>query len=155
MNNHDDYARLVGRCALRFHEMYGGCFEDIRQNAWVIFLECRKTHDPARGKLSTWAWHSIFNRLRHNRMREFRILRWETVNRYSEFRRKQTRFDTDGFFSDLSEEARTVARILFEAPYDFHELRMLKKFIGRARRRTRLPRRNVFAALREIGAALV
>lgn len=146
MNTYD-YHPLIARIAARYCRIYGGDFDDAVQNAWAIFLECRKTYDPARGSLEARAQYVIFNGLRRIRLSNFRTRRRELVRRAP-----VPDLDLEKLFSDLSDNAASVAKIIFSMPKKSRVTTALVKTLGR---RAGLQERAVFAALREIGAALV
>ena len=97
--------------ARKFHRKFGGDFGEIRQQAWLIFLECEKSHDPARGILETRAEFMIYHRLLDNRRADVR-----RRNREAGYAPPAREFDPARLLAELSADAAAVLSAIFSTP---------------------------------------
>jgi len=147
---HEKIHPLINFCVRRFWELYGGDRAEIYQNAWLIFLEYEKTHDPARGSLEKRAEYLIFARLRDLRRGEMRRARRDRA-----YIPAARRFNAESFRRELSADAAAVADLIFERGRPIPGAAPpITKFWNVLRDRG-LPITKIFAAFREIEAALV
>lgn len=64
---------LIRKLAWSFHKSTGIDWNDLFQEASLAYLEALRTYDPAKGKITTHAWHTISNQLKTYIERERRV----------------------------------------------------------------------------------
>lgn len=97
--------------ARKFHRRFGGDFAEIRQQAWLLFLECERTHDPRRGSLETRVEFVIYHRLLDQRRGQIR-----DQNRAAGYVPRPASFNPAALLAELSTDAADVLRAIFSAP---------------------------------------
>ena len=106
--------QLIKKIAWTFHTSTGLELDDLIAQGYLIYLEKLKNWDPARGKITTFMWHSLHSNL---------------IN-YANSQRKHyhpSKADPDYdivkekkyYFEDINEEGHTIAKIVLSRPSTF------------------------------------
>ena len=60
-----EHSKLLRKIALSFALSTGLEFDDLYQEANLAYLEALRTHDATKGKITTYLWHCVHNRLKN------------------------------------------------------------------------------------------
>lgn len=125
-----DVEKLIYKTVSRFIARHGGDFEEYVAEANVVFLNCYRLHDPARGMFSTLLVTAINNRLINfgkNELRYNNRYGSNTIDASTEDRMCVAAGDiaddsSGGYdFGDLGNDARTVLRLVLTASGEFRD----------------------------------
>lgn len=126
--------KLIYKVAGDFHRRFGGDFDDLVGEANVAFMKVYEAFDPSRGAFTTLLQHSIVNRLYDVAAMKRRrpAVRLEAVAAESgipvaDWVAAPAETWDELAYQELSEDARTVLKIVVGAPA---ELRALAKAKG-------------------------
>lgn len=109
---------LIRKIAMSFSLTTGIDFDDLCQEASLAYLEAIKTYNPNKGKISTYVWHCIHNRLKN-------YLKQEEKNKALSFEDIEVSLATKQipFWERLSNDAQKLANIVIASPDKFLNLR--------------------------------
>lgn len=109
---------LIKKIAMSFSLTTGIDFDDLCQEASLAYLQAMKTYDPNKGKISTYVWHCVNNRLNN-------YLKQETKNKALSFEDIEISLSTKQipFWEKLSVDAQKLADIVIASPDKFLKLR--------------------------------
>lgn len=115
-DTYNDAEELIHNIARAFQRKYGGSLDDLIGEANLHFLAAYDSYDMDMGKgFDSWVRYVVWNRLletaRQNAKR--RKILGERVD-LSLVYREPSDFNLELFMDDLSEDATTVVRILFD-----------------------------------------
>jgi len=102
---------MLWKLARAFHHSTGVNVDDLFQEAAVAYLKALRTHDPAKGKLSTYAWWLITNHLK-NYIKEEREHSYPTC----EYKEEEFCNVSSNYFENLPEDACEVAKVVLRSP---------------------------------------
>ena len=118
-----DNARLIKKIAWSFysyHYSLGVEWDDLLQEANIAYLEALKTYDKEKGKVTTFVWHCISNRLRNylKEQEKYKAHKWEEeLCRIDELLETEHPVDTSNdFWEALTDEAKVIARMILFTP---------------------------------------
>jgi RNA polymerase sigma factor (sigma-70 family) len=109
---------LIRKIAQSFAETSGIDYDDLCQEASLAYLEAMTTYDSSKGKISTYVWHCIHNRLKN-------YLKQEEKNKALSFDEIEVSLTTRQipFWEKLSSDAQKLANIVLASPDKFLKLR--------------------------------
>jgi len=136
MNNID----IAHKIAWSFHHTTGLEFEDLQSVAYLALVEAEKTYQGNTGvRFSTYAYHHIRNALVDYCTKE--QTRAMPVDPHPDQLTTSRTPEQDVSFMSvlegLSDEAKTVCKIIFESPNEFLELNRPKLSRGRVKEKLR------------------
>lgn len=148
---HEKITPVIAWAARQFQKRYGGNLDDLKQSAWVIFLESEPRYDPARAQIQTFACAAIWRGLRRKFLQEQKQLQRELSHRPP-----APAFDVSRFRQEISEEAATIVELLFEsAAVRRRAVRRGKSFFNKICRAAGVTEFRAARLAAEIEAALV
>ena len=112
----EEYNRIKGlvhQLAWKFQKRFGGNFDEWLSEANSAILEAFPKWSPERGKLTTFTYYVVYNALTSYGTRETRDRDRERRTADLEAT-PQRQTDVEILLSDLSEDAKTVCRLLFD-----------------------------------------
>ena len=113
----EKHSNLIKKIALSFSLSTGVNFDDLFQEASLAYLEALRTHNPNKGKITTYLWHCVHNRLK-NYVRE--------ENRWKAGALEETDeslvSEKIHFWEFLNPQAQAIAKIALSAPSYFATL---------------------------------
>ncbi len=123
-----DLERLVNKLCWWAVEHLGGDYSDYESAADQAYTKAVQTHDPARGQITTHVWWCVRNRLlsvaaTERRHRE----RCRTDLDLDRLPARGKTFDLEALLLDLSEDARTVVRLVVDTPGDLARLCRMRR----------------------------
>jgi RNA polymerase sigma factor (sigma-70 family) len=95
---------LIRKIAWYFHKRTGIDWDDLFQEAALIYLEKLEDYDPSKGKLSTYMWHVISSHLKNF------IKRWNKY--YTPLVKGEQEFDFDSIPSTLPFESEEFKHLI-------------------------------------------
>jgi RNA polymerase sigma factor (sigma-70 family) len=118
-----DNARLIKKIAWSFysyHYSLGVEWDDLLQEANIAYIEALEKYDKDKGKISTFVWHCINNRL-HNFLKEqekYKAHKWqEEICRLDDIEETQHPSDhSNEFWEALTDEAKIIAHMILFTP---------------------------------------
>jgi len=131
-----DWARKI---AWSFHETTGIDFEDLFSEACIAYYQALERYDPKRGKITTYLWYCINNKiinyLREEKKYHQYILLFNTIQCFFEDDEmidedqtlsileteisKVEHIEGNKFFETLSRDAQEIVRIIVQTPEQF------------------------------------
>lgn len=120
---YEDVQNLLYKISHRFKAKYGGEFEDLFSQANEHYLAAYNSYDSNRTKFSTWlwftVWHAMLETMRNAARKHGQCPRDYSIELTTVSLREQ--FDLQTFIRDVSEDAATVVKLLFECPHEISE----------------------------------
>src|SRR4030042_1102508 len=107
---------LIHKIAWSFSRTTGLDPDDLFQEAAVGYLEALRTYDPARGKLTTHAWHCIQSRLKNYVKQEIKYTT-PLVDIEKVFTKQAPPYGK--LFEWLSREGQEIASLIIEHPEEY------------------------------------
>ncbi len=112
----------------------GGRYDDYEDAAQEAYAKAVRTHDPARGQITTHVWWCVRNKLQKVATTERRHReRCRTDLDLDRMPARTKTFDLEVLLVDLSEDARTVVRLVIETPGDLVKLCRMRDVRGELR----------------------
>jgi len=118
-----DVRRLIGNAVAIFMRRYGGSFEDHMADASLWFMDAYRKWDGSRSSFVTYVRGYIYWQLLEKQrqyMHANRRIDREVIYLDELVGPTPPAFDLGSWLGGLSDEARTVARLVFETPMDIH-----------------------------------
>ena len=119
--------------AHKFHDKYGGDWDDWESEGHEIFMKAYQRYQPDKGSFVSWFNFFLVRlfteKVRRAAMRNARLRRVEHELSLVPSKSKK-HFDVSRFLLDLSEDAKTVAMLVLDAPND------VKLCMGQQKRNT-------------------
>ncbi len=112
---------LIRKVAWSFHNTTNVNWDDLFQEAALAYFEGIKTYDPKKGKITTYLWHCMSNRL-HTYLREqecFKFKDWRSnIDSFVSFEEViiNKPIEQELWWEVLTEEAYDIAKIVIAAP---------------------------------------
>lgn len=115
----EENINLIRKLAWSFHNTTGIELDELFAEASLAYCEALESYNPKRGKITTYLWIRISDRLKnyikqHNEYYS-PILSLEDI-------KVDKPITTNFFFESLSKEALEVAELILEHPYNFISL---------------------------------
>jgi hypothetical protein len=112
----EDVERLIYQAVHDFRRRYGGDVEDLKSQAYLLFMKAYERYDRRKGSFSTWCYEVVYlgllqdlRRQLHRRSR-VRVVNAD-VDRLARKRpARQASFDLRDFLDGLSDDARLVVK---------------------------------------------
>ena len=121
-----DLERMVEKLIRWAVEHRGGDRDDYASAANQAYTKAIRTHDPARGQITTHVWWCVKNALQSVAIREWKHRERERNNSplpNDLTQRPRTKgFDVEVLLVDLSDDARAVVRLVIDTPGDLVKL---------------------------------
>lgn len=123
---YDSVKKLIYAEVARHYRRHGRDWDALLSEANWIYTRCVATYDPAKGALTTLLTTSIRRRLSTFTRRQQKMESLDQCDAngqpFGESIEQQVRasFDGDSFCAQLSDDARTVARLVCRAPDEVH-----------------------------------
>lgn len=123
-----DLERLVSKLIWWAVEYRGGRFDDYEDAAQEAYARAVRTHDPARGAITTHVWWCVSHKLASVAARERKHRERCRTDLDLDLMPARTKaFDMEVLMLDLSDDARTVVRLVVEAPGDLARLCRMRR----------------------------
>ena len=109
-----EHSKLLRKIALSFSLSTGLEFDDLYQEANLAYLEALRTHDATKGKITTYLWHCVHNRLKNylKQEREQKTISIEDVT-------EQLSYSSTSFWEYLPKEAMEIVKVVLASPNEF------------------------------------
>ncbi len=112
----EENINLIRKLVWSFHNTTGIEFDELFAEASLAYCETLKSYDPERGKITTYIWLRISDRLKnyiklHNEY-YYPILYFEDI-------KIDKPISTNFLFESLSKEASEIAELILNYPYNF------------------------------------
>lgn len=120
-----DVEKLIWKIVNKFVALRGGDPDEAFADASCHFMRAytAPTYDPTRTRFSTWLWHVVWNGLASDRAREVRNAeRFGAAGSMDDAPAGQSvPFNRENLMARLSSDARTVLRLVLDAPAEIVE----------------------------------
>lgn len=114
--NYVDVSRLVNKLAWNYVKTHGGDFDEVLAQANEAYVMAAASYVPEKSRFTTWVYQQVWFRLR--KIRRGRSVRTvELTEEALEQREAKTNW-LECLMAEISDDARTVVRVLVESPTD-------------------------------------
>jgi len=115
---------LIRKIAWSFHQSTGMEFEDLFQEAYIAYDYALRTHDPKKGKITTYLWWCISAQLKRYlyKQEEYKCKKYQqgVICSLEDIFINQSDSSIP-FWESLSKEAQEVANLVLMSPKPFIE----------------------------------
>ena len=108
---------LLRKIALSFHLSTGLDFDDLYQEASLAYLTAMRTYDPDKGRITTYLWYCV-----HNRLNDYLRLQKECKASYLEEEPEEIVYEHQPFWERISKDAQKIASLVLSFPNDYLNL---------------------------------
>ena len=110
---------LIAHTTWKFHNRYGGDFEELLNEANLLFIKATQSHNEARSKITTWTrfciWKGLLNYIKKEHKQWNPLLRLELPIDISD---DTNYFSLSEILDELSDDAKDIIKLIFDLPLE-------------------------------------